>query len=300
MSRQHVDPAIDTAQSSSDRLDPASAPMRIGRARLRVRDPEGTSAFYRNALGLAPLRSGEGAVVLGTPGRPLVELVGDPAAAPNRTEAAGLFHTAFLLPYRADLARWLVHAASSGLPVSGASDHNVSEAIYLADPEGNGVEVYADRPPSRWTGDDGHVVMHTDPLDIRDLRAAAGDGEWSGMPEGGAIGHVHLQVGDTGQAERFYGGILGFDVTCRYPGGTFFGSGGYHHHLAANTWRSGGAGPRPAGMAGLEDVEIVVRDPGRVAAVAQRATQAGIPVDNIENGIRLRDPWALSIRLVAG
>src|SRR5690606_32793244 len=177
---------------------------------------------------------------------------------------------------RAELARWVGHVAEARVQLQGASDHIVSEAFYLADPEGNGIEVYADRPVSQWLDGGGSIQMTTEPLDIDDLLTAAGNTRWSGFPAGGSIGHVHLQVGDTAAADRFYRDVLGFDVTVDYPGASFYGSGGYHHQLAGNIWNSRGAQQRPTGMAGLDEVEIIVRDPADIATVVARAEGAGV------------------------
>lgn len=284
--------------TATEFFDMNAAPMRIATVRLRVRDLEAVSAFYRNTLGLRPLESGQGHLVLGTDRTPLLELAGDPALAPRDPRQAGLFHTAFLMPSRADLARWLAAAGQAGVPLQGASDHRVSEALYLSDPEGNGVEVYADRPVSRWRTPEGDVHMTTEPLDIQDLLKAAGSAAWSGFPEGGSIGHVHLQVGDTETADGFYRDILGFDIAARYPGASFYGAGGYHHQLAGNVWNSRGAGARPTTMAGLDAVEIVVRDRSTRDAIARRAAEAGLPLDRKEPGrLSLQDPWGTRIIL---
>jgi len=274
----------------------ATAPLRIGRVRLRVRDLDKVSGFYQRAVGLAVIDRSAGAVTLGAGTVPLLELLGDPAAPPRNPGDAGLFHTAFLLPTRADLARWLAHAVKLGVPLQGASDHIVSEAIYLADPEGNGIEIYADRPVSRWHDADGQIRMATEPLDMPDL-LGAGAGDWAGYPVGGIIGHVHLQVGDTDEADTFSRDILGFDISSRYPGASFYGSGGYHHHLAGNIWNSRRAGPRPEEAAGLEAVEIVARDPAKRAAILKRAEAAGIPVVTVDGTPLLRDPWGTPIAL---
>ena len=199
------------------------------------------------------------------------------------------------MPTRADLARWLAHAAVARVPLQGASDHIVSEAIYLADPEGNGIEVYADRPTARWQTASGEVRMATDPLDLQDLLKAAGDSAWQGFPADGSIGHVHLQVGDTEAADQFYRDLLGFDVAARYPGASFYGSGGYHHQLAGNVWNSRRTGTRPKGMAGLDRVGIVARDEATLDAIAARAGAAGIPADRAAGALTLRDPWGTRI-----
>ncbi|MFA5580646.1 MAG: VOC family protein [Paracoccaceae bacterium] len=276
----------------------ALAPMRIGRVRLRVRDLDAVAGFYQRVMGLEPVASADGRITLGHDGQGLLELVGDPAAAARDPRDAGLFHTAFLLPSRADLGRWLAHVIKSDIHLEGASDHIVSEAIYLSDPEGNGIEVYADRPMSRWRGGDGQIHMTTEPLDIPDLLAAS-PGTWDGFPKGGIIGHVHLQVGDTAQADGFYHGILGFDIASRYPGASFFGSGGYHHHLAGNIWNSRRAGARAAGAAGLESVEIILRDGTAEAGILERAAQAGAVVDTRGGASVLHDPWGTAIILRA-
>lgn len=279
-------------------FDMTAAPMRIGTVRLKVRDLEKVSAFYQRVLGLAERKSGDTCVLLGTAATSLLELEGDPTLAPNDPQQAGLFHTAFLLPTRADLARWLAHAAKAQVAIQGASDHRVSEAIYLADPEGNGIEVYADRPTRQWRTAKGDVRMATDPLDVQDLLKSAGDGAWQGFPDGGSIGHVHLQVGETGAADRFYRDILGFDMTARYPGAGFYGSGGYHHQIAGNVWNSRRAGTRPEAMAGLASLGIIVRDEARLDAIAERAAAADLPADREGGALVLRDPWGTQINLV--
>jgi len=278
-------------------FDMAAAPLRIGTVRLLMRDVQAVSAFYQSVLGLTPDAGSGTRVVLGHAGTPLLELEGDPALAPVDPRQAGLFHTAFLMPTRADLGRWLTHAAAQRVPLQGASDHIVSEAIYLADPEGNGIEVYADRPTSGWRDAAGAIRMSTDPLDVEGLVQSAGGSAWAGFPAGGSIGHVHLQVGDTELADRFYRDVLGFDVVARYPGASFFGSGGYHHQLAGNVWNSRRAGQRPHGMAGLGAVGIVARDEAEREAIVRRAEAAGVATAAAAGGLALRDPWGTEIIL---
>ncbi|MCZ0960059.1 VOC family protein [Paracoccus benzoatiresistens] len=243
---------------------------------LTVRDLPGMTAFYRDAIGLSPLGGDNGSARLGAGNRTLLELRAEPAARPRDPRQAGLFHTAFLLPDRAALARWLRHAADSGVRLTGASDHGVSEALYLDDPEGNGIEIYRDRPPSDWTRDGSRILMFTRRLDLDDLLSAA-DVPWTGAPEGSSIGHVHLQVGDLDRAHDFLAGDLALTRTFDGQGGAWYGWNGYHHHLAGNVWNSRGAGPRDAGMAGL--AEVVIADP-------RRAGQA------------IGDPWGTRFRFV--
>ncbi len=263
-------------------MSTASAPMEIGRVSLTVRDIAKVGDFYAHAIGLAPMGAGDSHALYGTGNRVLVELISDPAARVRSPREAGLFHTAFLLPRRQDLGRWLQHVAQARLPLQGASDHKVSEALYLADPEGNGIEVYVDRPRSSWTRADGSIVMGTDPLDL-DALARAADGPWTGAPDGTVVGHVHLQVGAVPEAEAFYQDTLGFPVTTHYPGAAFYGSGGYHHHLATNVWNSRGAGPRTpsTGLAGFE----VLADAAELAALKARTGGA----------TDLTDPWGTKV-----
>lgn len=263
-------------------MSTASAPMEIGTVTLTVHDLSRSADFYARALGLEKLRSDKAEAVMGAGNRALVRLIADPAARERSPREAGLFHTAILMPDRASLGAWVHHASNTRLPVQGASDHKVSEAIYLADPEGNGIEIYVDRPRDQWTKPDGTIHMTTDPLDIEDLAAAART-PWQGAPAGTTVGHVHLQVGDVKQAEAFYNGTLGFPVTAHYPGAAFYGAGGYHHHLATNIWNSRGAGPRTPST-GLTAVEILA-DAASTAAIAAKA---GRTTD-------LTDPWGTRI-----
>lgn len=269
-----------------------SAKLAMGRVALTVNDLEKVGDFYEKAVGLHLLRRDGETAAYGAEGLVLLELRGDKAARRRSPREAGLFHTAFLLPSRAGLARWTRHAIDTRTPVVGASDHGVSEAIYLSDPEGNGVEIYADRPASAWKRSGGMVEMPSDPLDIADLLESAGAGGWQGFPAGSTIGHVHLQVGAIQPAEAFYAGVLGFDITCRYPGGTFYAADGYHHHLATNIWNSRGAAMRDYPSTGLAEVEIKV-DIARAEAIRARAAGA------LENGagFAVDDPWGTKIAL---
>lgn len=265
-------------------MSTAAAPLEISRVVLTVHDLPGVADFYRRTLGLTDLSQTADRVALGAGGRVLLELVSDPAARRATPQEAGLFHTAFLMPSRAALARWLIHVANSGVQLQGASDHLVSEAIYLADPEGNGIEVYVDRPRDRWHAPDGTIKMATERLDLNDLARAA-DAHWSGAPEGMVVGHVHLQVGAVPEAEAFYAGQLGLPVMARYPGAAFYGSGGYHHHIATNVWNSRGAGLRDQPSTGLSEL-VLAADPDELAAIRARA-----------GSDHMRDPWGTAVTL---
>jgi catechol 2,3-dioxygenase len=265
-------------------MSTASAPIEISRVVLTVHDLQGVANFYRRTLGLTDLSGSAGRLCLGADGRTLVELIFDPAARRFDPREAGLFHTAFLMPSRPALARWLIHVAETGVQLQGASDHLVSEAIYLADPEGNGIEVYVDRPRDRWHNPDGSIKMATERLDLNALARAA-DGPWTGAPEGLVVGHVHLQVGAVPEAEAFYSGTLGLPVMARYPGAAFYGSGGYHHHIATNVWNSRGAGPRNMPSTGLTELVLAV-DATEQAAIHAR-----------DGADQMQDPWGTRVSL---
>lgn len=234
---------------------------RIAHVALRVRDMPGMAEFYERIVGLHPM-GGDGTVRrLGSGRRVLIELRADPAARPGDPRQAGLFHTAILLPDRPSLGRWLRDAAKAGQRLEGASDHGVSEALYLRDPEGNGIEIYRDRPSTDWIRDGDRIEMITARLDLDALLdQPPGDAPASGVPEGTIIGHVHLQVGNIAAADRFLTDDLGLTRTFDMPKAGWYGWDGYHHHLAANIWNSRGAGPRPQGQAGL--AEIGLTSPG--------------------------------------
>jgi catechol 2,3-dioxygenase len=276
------------------RLEAHDAPYHIGAVTLRARDLPKLTAYYRDAIGLKLLREAPGLAELGVGGVVLVRLV---AGAAEPTSAAGLFHLAILLPSRHDLANWLRHAAETGIRLEGVSDHLVSEALYLSDPEGNGIEIYRDRERHDWPRrPDGGIAMATERLDFERLLAEAESGAYAGMPAGTGMGHIHLRVGDTAAAEAFYRDLLGFDLMVRYPGASFLASGGYHHHIAGNIWGSRGAGPRGAGEAGLDSFEIVARDASDVAAMRERILAAG--GDEAQGAPAITDPWGNRLVLV--
>lgn len=269
----------------------AGSSLRIGRVALTVRDLDRVSRFYQDIVGLALIGSDAQGHRLGAGGTVLLDLRHDPQARLADRHQAGLFHTAFLLPDRADLADWLVHAAGRGVALDGASDHLVSEALYLADPEGNGIEIYRDRPSEDWTIlPDGSVAMATLPLDLNELAKSRRGQPFAGMPPGTILGHVHLQVGALDAAEAFWSGRIGLDLTTRYPGANFFGADGYHHHIGTNIWNSRGAGSRPQGTTGLAEIELLAT-PG---AAADLAARLGVtPAETLD----ARDPWGTRLTI---
>jgi catechol 2,3-dioxygenase len=275
-------------------------PMRVGMVNLRVRDLDKVADYYRDAIGLTVMTRTTTGARLGAGGVPLIDLERRESAGREARNAAGLYHTAFLMPTRKDLARWLVHAAANRIPLSGFADHLVSESVYLDDPEGNGIEVYADRAPELWQWNAGTVTMATDPLDIDGLLALTDTRttRYAKAPDGLRIGHMHLRVGDLEQADRFYGGAIGFDPTRKRTGAAFLSSGRYHHHLGINVWQSQGAGRRDDTATGLAWFSLEIATQDMLQAQEQRLTQAGAPAVAITDGIETADPWGTKVRLI--
>jgi catechol 2,3-dioxygenase len=290
--------AMDAPNPSATPTFASRTPLHIGAVGLKVRDLDRLTGFYRDALGLAVLDRSKDATALGAGGVPFVHLEHRPNAKPDDPRSAGLYHTAFLMPTRADLARWILHVARHKVPLTGASDHAVSEAFYLDDPEGNGVEVYYDRPAETWEWTGSDLKITTDPLDVDSiLREVPPTATYPGAPEGLRIGHVHLRVGDVARAEAFYRDALGLDVTRRRQGATFMSSGRYHHHIAGNFWHSAGAGHRDEDSAGLSWLSLEAADAPAFAAAKARLTQAGQELALMPTGIATADPWGTRLRI---
>ena len=282
-------------------IDPRTT---VGTVRLTVRDLERSRLFYEGALGLKPVELDNGDVALGVGdnGSPLIELRGDSSAPALDRRATGLFHFAVLTPSRLELAFALARLAEARWPLDGASDHLVSEALYLSDPDGNGIEIYRDRPRDQWQVRDGQLQMATLPLDLRDLLGElSGHNEHSPYaPAGTRMGHVHLQVSELEQTEAFYHGVLGFDVMVRaYPGALFVSAGGYHHHIGLNTWHSAGSALPVPGAVGLRAYEVALPDAPAFEAVLARIDAAGLPIepDSQVGGQIVRDPSGNAILL---
>lgn len=276
---------------AATRIDPAT---RMGTVRLTVSDLSRARSFYERVLGLSSVDRDDGTVTMGAPdGEPLVELHGDSNAPSLDRRATGLFHLAILMPSRRDLAVTLARLAALRWPLDGASDHLVSEALYVSDPDGNGIEIYRDRPRSEWQQRDGELAMATLPLDLDDILAElSGVHDLPpGVPEKTTIGHVHLQVSDLDEAERFYSGVLGFEVMVRgYPGALFVAAGGYHHHLGLNIWHSGGSSPPAPGAIGLREFEVVLPDQAELARVLDRLQAAGLEPERRGDTALVSDP----------
>lgn len=274
---------------------------RIGAVRLQVADLARSIDFYQRVLGFRVLRRRPDDAALAPHGDDvaLIELHQRPGARPAPPRGRpGLYHVAILLPDRPSLARFLRHIASLGVR-AGMSDHQVSEAIYLQDPDNLGIEVYADRPRSAWRHDGEQLVMTTEPLDVRDLLAAAGSAPWPGMPPGTTIGHVHLHVGTLADAEAFYHRAVGFDkVVWSYSGALFLSVGGYHHHLGTNTWAADPS-PPTGDEARLLEWELVLPTTPDVEQARTSVAAAGHMTEQDGGTTLVRDPWGTALRLRA-
>jgi len=265
----------------------------LGPVRLVVADVDRVADFYENTIGLGEVERSGDVVRLGAePGVPAVELVGRPDAPPRSPRNTGLFHLAVLVPSRPELARAVQRVAAAGWRFTGASDHLVSEALYLNDPEGNGIEIYRDRPREEWRESNGEIEMATIPLDLDSVMSELPpDRDGARMSAGTRIGHVHLQVADIAPAEEFYEGTLGFDVTVRsYPGALFVSAGGYHHHIGMNTWNSEGGSPPPPGARGLDWFQVILPGEDELAREAERLEAGGARLERRDEGLLATDP----------
>ena len=289
-----------TATAGPTSIDPRTD---LGTVRLTVADLARSRSFYDRALGLQAIDLDDGSLALGAGGeRPLIELRGDSAAPALNRRATGLFHLAVLLPSRLDLALALVRLSEARWPLDGASDHLVSEALYLSDPDGNGIELYRDRPREQWRYADGQLEMATLPLDIDDVlrELERADGFQRLAPPDTRIGHVHLQVSNLDESEAFYNGVLGFDVVVRgYPGALFVSAGGYHHHIGLNTWNSAGASPPPLGSIGLRCFQVQLPSADALGLVVDRASATGVPTEAVNGDTLVRDPSGNGVLLTS-
>lgn len=297
-------PAERIGQYASDFHVPAQA--RIGTVTLQVADLARSLAFYQGVIGFRLLATpagspASGRAYLGAAGdeRVLLVLVEKPGVrpAPHRARL-GLYHTAVLLPSRADLGRLLRHALTLGVHV-GSSDHFISEALYLVDPDGLSVEVYRDRSRAEWmVSQDGEIIGLGDPLQREEVLAAAGDQPWEGLPVGTTIGHVHFYVGDLDQALAFYWQGLGLSQTLwRVPTARFVSAGGYHHHVGMNTWAAGSPAST-ADDARLLTWEWLLPDAASLAATVESLDRAGFTSTADGDTYLASDPWGITVRLL--
>lgn len=276
-------------------IDPAT---RVGAVHLTISNLDRSVRFYEAHLGFQVHRRDGRTAWLGAGGPDLLVL--SPCeAAPRVRGTTGLYHFAILVPSRRDLGRALRRMVETDTVLQGAADHGVSEALYLADPDGNGIEVYRDRPRQEWPYVDGRLQMGADPLNLDGILAEDGIGDGRGLSPGTVIGHVHLHVSRLADAERFYVGVLGFELMQRYgPSALFVAAGGYHHHIGLNTWAGVGAPPPPSGAIGLRHFDVLLPGAPALAAVEERLQSAGVPIESADaGGLLVRDPAGNAILL---
>ncbi|MFD1706024.1 VOC family protein [Siminovitchia sediminis] len=271
----------------------------IGKVTLTVQNLERMTAFYQDILGLRIHEHLEGRTSFTADGKTvLLELIEDKKAALRNPRTTGLFHIAFLLPERSDLADFLKHLVQIRYPLQGASDHDVSEAIYLADPEGNGLEIYRDREPSEWRWQGDQVYMTTVALDVENLLEDASDSGWNRMPAGTLVGHIHLQVSDLAEAKEFYCDAVGFDPVLKYGSqALFFSWHRYHHHIGLNTWNSLGQGPPAEGSTGLKHYTVLFSGEEERNEAVKRLRARNAWVSEEADVIMTKDPSGIHIVL---
>lgn len=276
--------------------------LRLGAIALRVRDLEPMCDFYSNFLGLDLLHQEADRVDLGfEPEQPLVSLSARPNGSQRPGNMSGLYHFALLVSRRDRLAHALKQLLHSGYPLQGFADHFVSEAIYLTDPEGNGIEIYADRPRATWRWDGDQLRIGTAPLDIDALIGLAQEGDDQPiLSEGAVLGHMHLQVSSLPEAMRFYESLLGFDSMGKYgDSAAFYAAGGYHHHIGLNTWASADGPNASSQMLGLDHFEIIYRETLQLEAFVEALVSSGLPYDRNDQGVWLEDPSSNRIKIRA-
>jgi catechol 2,3-dioxygenase len=286
--------AATTAPPQTGRL---AGTTRLGPVHLTVTDLDRSVAFYQDAIGLRLHRREDPVAAMGAGGADLVVLVEEQTAR-RAGRHAGLYHVALLSPSRAALARALQRLAVTRTPIEGASDHGISEAIYLPDPDGNGIELAADRPREAWPKLE--TLGRPNPLDLHGLLALVGDAEPVRHADAGTtVGHVHLHVNDIAAARRFYEDVIGFEAMTAMANAVFVSVAGYHHHLGFNTWRGTAvpAAPAPETVAGLRHWTVVLDGPDERAAVRERLDRAGVAVDERADGLLVRDPAGIPLLL---
>ena len=284
--------------STSEALSPST---RLGPVQLAVTDLERSTGFYDEAIGLSVHRREDGGVALGAGGEDLLVLHEEPDAVPAGDGQAGLYHFALLHPSRRELAAAAQRLARTETPIQGASDHKFSEAIYLPDPDGNGIELYADRPREQWP--DPLEALPPGgplPLDLQGLLELVSDGEPRAQADPGlVVGHIHLHVGAIEDALAFYRDVIGFEPMILLPSAAFVSAGGYHHHLGLNTWRGRGVGPAPGGTVGLRRWTILLPDEAEVERVRARVLDGGLEYEERPGGFLVRDPWGIPLLVAA-
>ena len=270
------------------------AALRLGPAHLAVRDADRSAAWYQRTLGLRVHSHETGTAALGDGNETVVVLHEDPEARPAGRHA-GLFHFALLYATREELARAALRLAATGTPMTGASDHGTHEAIYLRDPDGNGIELAADRPRENWPADLGYAHGPA-PLDTDSLLATiAGEEPGPHVGAGLRMGHLHLHVGDVARGLEFYRDLIGFEEQANLGSAAFVSAGGYHHHLAFNVWNGEGVGPAPPHTAGLVHWTVELPSAEEVERLRERVAAAGVAAEQRDGGVLVRDPWETAV-----
>ncbi|WNF22269.1 VOC family protein [Mesobacillus jeotgali] len=272
----------------------------VGQVNLKVENLERSLAFYQEVIGFKVYEKTATSAQLTADGKTVLLSIEQPSdMIPKKGRTTGLYHFALLLPDRADLAKILKHLLQIRYPLQGASDHLVSEALYLADPDGNGIEIYTDRPASKWEWNQQQVVMVTEALDAESLLAEDTGGTWNGLPAGTVMGHIHLHVAELTKTEEFYTKGLGFEVVSRYgPQALFISSGKYHHHIGLNTWNGVGAPNPPANSVGLQSYTLVLADEVKLKETVARLNDLGAHMAKEKGTFITEDPSGNRIMLV--
>jgi catechol 2,3-dioxygenase len=294
-----------SSERSEQRYTSIHRDTQMGMVALSVSDLDRSLAYYTDSFGFALLQRTSGEAILGAGTTPLLVLVEQPGARAwprGGRSYTGLYHFAVLVPTRADLGRWLRHWMQAEGALPGQGDHLVSEALYLEDPDGHGIEIYRDRPRDQWTVVDGRIRMGAEPVDMQGLLndAAATSETWTGLPQGTRLGHMHLQVGNIAAAQDFYTYVLGFDVVAQMPSALFVSAGGYHHHLGMNVWHSSGAGTAPEDSVALHFFTVELPSEEAREEVVARVEGAGLPVTRHGDLALVKDPWDHTIVLQVG
>ncbi len=269
----------------------------ISSAVLSVQNLDRSIAFYQQVIGLAPILITDGAASMGVNNDPFIDLVEKPNAAPPPPRSTGLYHVAILFPSRKDLARAIRHIAVRQYPMEGYADHRVSEAFYLSDPDGHGLELYRDRSRAEWQMNGDQLDMGNDPIDLAEFFAQieSDRSPYTSAPDGTRIGHMHLKVGDAAQAVDFYTRVIGFTTMQLWHGAGFVAAGGYHHHVGLNHWNSRGGSAAPETCTRLESWTIRVPSSADVDAAAVRLDAAGVRYERHDGCIHVRDPWGTEV-----
>ncbi|OMF45740.1 MULTISPECIES: VOC family protein [Paenibacillus] len=276
---------------------------KIGQVSLKVSNLARSIQFYTEVVGFQLLRQTADTAELTVDGKHALLILNyiENAVILPRQSAAGLYHFAILLPNRVALGLSLRNLLAHEIEI-GQGDHDVSEALYIHDPDNNGIEIYADRPRDQWKKDaNGFYIMGTDPVDAEDLVAISENLPWQGLPQGTVIGHVHFHVSNLLKAQQFYCDVLGFDITCRYGSSAMFVSaGGYHHHMGLNIWAGEGAPPAPENAAGLDYFELIVPNQNELDAIVTRLEAAGYGIQERDGAKYVADPFRIQIKLING